>query len=238
MEDKDYTNKKNKRIEILGIPVDNFSKEEILKKIRKTIINNKEQIAIIAINPKKIMLANEDKELKSIIQETEILIPDSAHLGRKMGERITGIDLMENICNEVKEAKIFLYGSIEENVKTAKINLERKNKDIEIVGYVNGFVYGQEVIDRINNSKANILFVALGSPKQEKWIHSNRDKIKANVIMGVGGSIDVLSGKIKRAPRFIRKLGLEWLYRMIKEPKRFKDVPKFIKYLNLIKKER
>ena len=97
---------------------------------------------------------------------------------------------------------------------------------------------GQEVIDSINESGANIVFVGLGSPKQEKWIYENKDKITANVIMGVGGSIDVFSGNVKRAPKIIRKLGLEWMYRMIKDPKRIKDVPKYFKYIRLIKKER
>jgi len=134
---------------------------------------------------------------------------------------------MDKICllanNE--KYKIFLYGAEEEVVKKAKKCLEQKYSNIKIVGYLNGYVNDlDKIIKTINKSKADILFVALGSPKQERWIIQNKEKIDAYVLQGVGGSFDVISGNIKRAPIWMQKYGLEWLYRTIKQPERFKRI--------------
>ena len=127
----------------------------------------------------------------------------------------------------------------EEIVKAAKTNLQEKYKNIKIVGYENGFIKNNEdLIKKINDSGANIVFIAMGSPKQEKWIYENSAKIKANIFMGVGGTFDIVSDRLKRAPKWIRKMGIEWLYRMLKEPKRLKNVPLQIKYWYKLKKER
>ncbi|MBE3570325.1 MAG: WecB/TagA/CpsF family glycosyltransferase, partial [Bacillales bacterium] len=128
---------------------------------------------------------------------------------------------------------VFLYGAKEEVVSKAKENLERQIPGLVISGYENGYVQDQSaLIQKINNSKAVLLFVALGSPKQELWIREHMNELKhVKVFQGVGGSFDVYSGMVKRAPAFFRKAGLEWLYRLIKEPKRIKRqmaLPKFV----------
>lgn len=124
-----------------------------------------------------------------------------------------------------------------EVVKKTKKVLEEKYKGINIVGYENGYEQNyKKIIKKINDSKANIIFVAKGSPKQEIWIYENYKKINSNIYMGVGGSFDVISGNIKRAPKIFLKLGLEWLYRMIKEPKRFIEFPNYLRILYLGRK--
>lgn len=228
---------------ILQVPINITSYEEIISEIQKRIKQN-EKYSIISINLNKIILANERKEIMPIVQSFNCFIPDGISVVRARKElksRITGIDLFNKICEEHEKvgAKIFLYGAKEEVVEATKRNLEDKYKNIKIVGFENGFVKDNEaLIKKINNSKANIIFIAMGSPRQEKWIYENKDKLNVNVLMGVGGSFDVISGKLKRAPKWIRKLGIEWMYRMLREPKRLKQIPLQIKYwLKLRKKE-
>ena len=144
---------------------------------------------------------------------------------------------MESICeNSIKNKySIYLYGAKEDSVKKSKDNLEKKYKNINIVGYVNGYRNESDVIKDINKSKPDILFVALGTPKQEEFIINNKEKLKnIKIIMPVGGSFDVISGNLKRAPLIFRKLKLEWLYRMLKEPKRFVQVFKLIYFILLV----
>lgn len=228
---------------VLKVPVNVTSYEEIIEEITQRIKNN-QKYRIISINLNKIILANQNKEMIQIINSFDCFIPDGISIvkaSNELKERITGIDLFEKICSEHEKigAKIFLYGAQEEIVKAAKTNLQEKYKNIKIVGYENGFIKNNEdLIKKINDSGANIVFIAMGSPKQEKWIYENSAKIKANIFMGVGGTFDIVSDRLKRAPKWIRKMGIEWLYRMLKEPKRLKNVPLQIKYWYKLKKER
>lgn len=228
---------------VLQVPINVTSYEEIIAEIQKKI-KQKQKYSIISINLNKIILANEKSEMVPVIQSFDCFIPDGISVVRankELKERITGVDLFQKICEEHEKigAKIFLYGAQEEIVEAAKANLEEKYKNIQIVGFENGFVKDNEaLIQKINDSKANIVFIAMGSPRQEKWIYENKDKLDASVLMGVGGSFDIVSGKLKRAPKWIRKMGIEWMYRMLREPKRLKQIPLQIKYwLKLRKKE-
>ena len=227
---------------LLGIPISITNYDEILEKIKENIINNT-KFSIVSINLNKIILSNEDKAIKKIIESFDCFIPDGVSIvknNKKIKERITGIDLFEKICEKHKKlkAKIFLYGASNKSVNNTRKILENKYKDINIVGAENGYIKNnEELISKINFLKPNIVIVALGSPKQEEWIFLNKNKINANILMGVGGAFDVIGGQINRAPLIIRKLGLEWLYRIIKEPKRMKQLPLQIKYWHILKKE-
>lgn len=228
---------------VLDIPISITNYDEVLKKIKESIINNT-KFSIVSINLNKIILSNEDKTMKETIKSFDCFIPDGVSIvknNEKIKERITGIDLFEKICENHKKlkAKIFLYGASNESVNNTKKILENKYKDINIVGVENGYIKNnEELINKINCLKPNIVIVALGSPKQEKWIYLNKNKINANVFMGVGGAFDVIGGKVRRAPVVIRKIGLEWLYRIIREPKRMKQLPLQIKYWHILKKEK
>ena len=148
---------------------------------------------------------------------------------------------MEMLCelSNEKKFKIFMYGAKPEIVKKAKENLEKKYPNINIVGYIDGYEKDNEkIVNMINESGADIMFVALGSPKQEFWINENKKKLNCKIYQGVGGSFDVFSGTIKRAPKWMQKCGLEWFYRLIKEPKRIVRQLGLFKFLVLALVER
>lgn len=229
-----------KKEQYLGVDVSPLNYEEIIDDIRQRIEAGK-QSTIIAVNPEKVMAANNNSELKNLINDSTYQIPDGVGiiLASKLKKgnirsRVTGVDMMERLIRFAAEEdrKVFLYGAKEEVVVRAKKNLEEKYQGLNIVGYENGYVQDQEaLLKKINDSEAELLFVAMGSPKQELWIQENKPKLAVKVFQGVGGSFDVFAGKVQRAPKVYRQLGLEWFYRLIKEPKRLKRqmaLPKFL----------
>ena len=204
---------------ILGIDVTVTDYDSLKKSVEKDIKNNKKSF-IVAINPEKILKARKDESLKELLNNADYQIPD-------------GIGAV--YASKLKGYKIFLYGAKKEVIKEAKQKLEEKYKNIKIVGAIDGYeIDNDKIIKAINKSKADIIFVALGSPKQENWIVANKDKVCVKIFQGVGGSFDVISGNIKRAPKWMQNLGLEWLYRLIKEPKRIFRQIKLIKFLGLV----
>lgn len=226
--------------EVLGIYVCNTTYEELKQCIKNDIEQNRKSY-IVTVNPEKVIKASKDKSLKKILNEARYQIPDGVGIiyasklkKGKIKTRITGIDTMEMICalSNEENFRIFMYGAEADTLEKAKQNLEKKYKDINICGYINGYEKNTEtIIEKINNCKPDILFVALGSPKQEQFIAKNIDNIDCKILLGVGGSFDIISGKKKRAPKWMQEKGLEWLYRLIKEPKRFFRQTKIISFI-------
>jgi N-acetylglucosaminyldiphosphoundecaprenol N-acetyl-beta-D-mannosaminyltransferase len=144
-------------------------------------------------------------------------------------------DLLSS-CSK-KPIKFFLFGGKPGIAETAHANIICDYPQAEVVGTRNGYFTADDqesIINEINNSGANVLLVCLGAPKQEQWIHANKDKLKVQACLGVGGTLDILAGNVKLAPDFFRDNGLEWLYRLFKEPWRFRRMlrlPKFILYI-------
>ncbi|MED3930524.1 WecB/TagA/CpsF family glycosyltransferase [Priestia megaterium] len=225
---------------ILGIDVCSDTYDELAVKLLQDIDKGRKSF-IVAINPEKIMKAQEDRELKSLLNQATYQIPDGIGVilasklkkGR-IRERVTGIDMMLKLCKEAKNngKRIFLYGAKPGIADEAKAKLEEMFPGILIVGTLNGYEKNEEVIERtINDSGAEIIFVALGSPAQENWIIAHKEKLNPSVYQGVGGSFDVISGRLNRAPAVFQKFGLEWLYRLLKEPWRWKrqlELPRFL----------
>ena len=224
----------------LGIDVSPLSYDEIIEDLKERI-NKGVQSTIIAVNPEKVIAGEHNGELKQLINASTYQIPDGIGIllasklkGGRITSRVTGVDMMARLIEfaSLNNHKVFLYGAKEEVVNTAKNNLEEKYPGLVISGYANGYVNDQEeLIQKINQSGAELLFVAMGSPKQELWIRENMNKLNVLVFQGVGGSFDVFAGHVKRAPAFYRNLGIEWLYRLLKEPKRFKRqlaLPRFL----------
>lgn len=187
---------------------------------------------IFTPNTEFVMMAQKDNEFKSILNSSDLNIPDGfglilASRINKLGiqEKIAGIDFMDKIlefCDKTN-ASIFILGSAEGNAELAAKNINKKYKHIEIKGTHHGYFGKQDelhIVDLINEKKPDILFVALGAPRQEKWIYENSKLLNVQVAMGIGGSIDVWAGKSKRAPKIFINLGLEWFYRLIRQPKR------------------
>ncbi|MGG0464168.1 WecB/TagA/CpsF family glycosyltransferase [Priestia aryabhattai] len=225
---------------ILGIDVCSDTYDELAVKLLQDIDKGRKSF-IVAINPEKIMKAQEDRELKSLLNQATYQIPDGIGVilasklkkGR-IRERVTGIDMMLKLCKEATNngKRIFLYGAKPGIADEAKAKLEEMFPGILIVGTLNGYEKNEEVIERtINDSGAEIVFVALGSPAQENWIIAHKEKLNPFVYQGVGGSFDVISGRLNRAPAVFQKFGLEWLYRLLKEPWRWKrqlELPRFL----------
>ena len=188
---------------------------------------------IITVNPETLMLSEKDNELKEILDSKEFsFVPDGIAVikaARKVGisisERITGIDIAEYLLKLANKNKysIYLYGAKEEVIESLISKIKKEYNNINIMGYSNGYVENKnKVMEEILKLKPDICMVALGIPHQEKIIYKYINKFKKGIFIGVGGSFDVLSGYKKRAPKIFIKLNIEWLYRIIKEPKRLK----------------
>lgn len=226
-------------INIFGVKVNRISYEELYELVTG-YINGSDHKIIFTPNPEIIYKARDDKQFCDLLNQADIGLPDgigvliaSRILNNRIFQRITGIDALSFICSKMP-GKIFLLGSKPGIAVTAKEKLEKKYPGIDIVGVNDGYFIDEEsdvIIEKINQSRADILFVGLGSPRQEKWLIQNRDKLKVKVSMVMGGSLDVISGNIQRAPEIMIKLNIEWLYRLIQEPWRYKRMlvlPKFL----------
>lgn len=224
----------------LGVDVCNYDYEELASLLMQDIKSKKKSF-IVAINPEKIMKAQEDESLRKLLNRADYQIPDGIGVilasklkGGQVKSRVTGIDMMLKLCETaaVEGKRIFLYGGKPGVADAAKGELEKKFPGIQIVGTLHGYEKDDKVvIDTINQHQPEIIFVALGSPTQEYWIVNHMDKITPIVFQGVGGSYDVISGNLKRAPELFQSLGLEWFYRLLKEPWRWKRqliLPKFL----------
>ena len=228
---------------ILGIDVSVTTYEELKTSVENDILNNHKSF-VVAINPEKILKARKNADLKMLLNKATYQIPDGVGIvyaskikKGKINSRITGIDCMDMLCklSNEKGYKIFMYGAKKEVIEKARFALKEKYKNINIVGTVDGYEKdNSKIIDEINSSQADIIFVALGSPKQEQWIANNIGTLCVKIYQGVGGSFDVISGNIKRAPAWMQNHGLEWLYRLAKEPKRVFRQVALLKFILLM----
>ena len=224
-----------KRYPILNIWVDAVDMHQVLEKVDEYVKGENRPHTIFASNPEKNFSVTKDLILYETFKNADLLIPDGIGIvyaarilyGIRLC-RITGIRVMHEICkvSSIRGYKIFIYGAAENVSKAAAEKLEKLFPGIQIVGRANGYLSEatmDDLVKRINESGAQILFLALGSPKQERWFSRYRDRLtNVRVCQGIGGTLDVLAGKAKRAPAVFRRLGLEWLYRLIVDPKRLK----------------
>ncbi len=220
-------------MQFLGIKVDEVSKEQALQKA-VDFLNSSGQHKIFTPNPEMIVKAQKDEYFKKVLNSGDLNLCDGVGLQifAKFKTRVPGIDFMLEVCKLASEQGrgVYLLGSgSDEVVGGAFEELEKKYPNLEISGYNKGPDISENpacrfdgpVFEQINQSGAQILFVAFGMGKQEKWIYENLNKMpKVKIAMGVGGSFDFISGHIKRAPLFLRRLGLEWMYRLIQQPSR------------------
>ncbi|WP_298824584.1 WecB/TagA/CpsF family glycosyltransferase [uncultured Planococcus sp.] len=216
----------------LGVNVSPLSYEGIIEDLRKRISNG-DQSTIIAVNPEKVIAAERDPKVKELINSSTYQIADGIGIllaakikGGQITSRVTGVDMMAKLLEFATEEghPVYFYGAKEEVVTKAISSIQQTHPKIIIAGYTNGYEKDEDaLVERINDSGAKVIFVALGSPKQELWIQRNMGRLKnVQVFQGVGGSFDVFSGTVKRAPALFRKLGIEWLYRLISSPSRIK----------------
>lgn len=227
---------------IMGVGVTNATSADILKYIVQSIKKNTEKYYIVSPNPEIIVFSQHDKIFKDILNQARISVCDGAGLlwasvfmGKPIKQRTTGTDLVKSLCEMASKEHIsvgFLGGRHRVAEEAAK-RLAKRYPKLQV-----GFV-GEEFNESSKEKMkaVDILFVAFGFPKQEFWMSKNVGKVPAKVMMGVGGAFDYISGKIDRAPFVIRFLGFEWLYRLIREPWRFKRQLALIEFVKLVVKE-
>lgn len=220
-------------IKILGVSIDNITIDEA-SQITKELINssNKSCKMIFAPNTEFIMCAQKDEEFFNILKQGSFLTPDSVGVmigaklqNKKFKARIPGQVYFRKIIDDSQKYgySIYLLGGEPGIPEKTKENLLKIYPKANIVGVHHGYIDSEEekkVIEEINRLQPNVLFVAMGAPKQEKWIYNHRNELKVDVAAGQGGTFDYESGKIPRAPLWIQKIGMEWLWRLIRQPKR------------------
>lgn len=225
---------------ILGVQVNTENYDELIPKVFRNIEDKKKSL-VVAINPEKLMKAKEDPGLKALLNRAEFQIPDgigviiASKLKKgSISSRITGIDMMDRIVREAARTgrAVFLYGAKPGVADKAAQQLKQTYPNLIVAGTQDGYESDtSKVLETINKAKPDILFVAMGSPKQEQWIEQHRNNLHPTLYQGVGGSFDVLAGNVKRAPAAFQRMGAEWLYRLLKEPSRLKrqmNLPKFL----------
>jgi N-acetylglucosaminyldiphosphoundecaprenol N-acetyl-beta-D-mannosaminyltransferase len=205
--------------------------EETVYKINESI-QNKMHLHHVVVNAAKLVHMQKDRELYDSVVSSDIINPDgqavvwaSKFLSQPLKERVAGIDLMQNLVKltSQKGYKIFFFGAKEEIVKGVVDKYTHMYSEDIIAGYRNGYFKKEEeesIAKQIADSKADILFVAISSPTKEIFLNTYKDIINTPFIMGVGGSFDVVAGKVSRAPLWMQNAGLEWFYRFLQEPRR------------------
>lgn len=231
-----------KSVKIFGVRIDSVTMDEAFNRFL-ALLNRERSAVIYTPNTEMVMMAENDREFKEVLNSADLVIPDGIglihasrihHLG--LTERVPGIELMDRIlkyCHTTRRS-IYLFGGKPGTAELAGQKILEKYPNIIIKGIDHGYYSLEDenrIINSINEAKPDVLFVALGAPKQEKWIAQNRRTLNAHVSMGVGGSLDVYAGTVKRAPVIFQKLGIEWMHRLLKEPSRIgrmMALPKFL----------
>jgi N-acetylglucosaminyldiphosphoundecaprenol N-acetyl-beta-D-mannosaminyltransferase len=239
-----------KRISILDVPVDGVTMEECLNQIEKFVESGKPHL-IVTADACGIVQAQTDAELMQIYRSAAIVTADSAgvlwaakRLGKKLPERVSGVDIVDRVCQKSAQLgwRIFLLGAAPGIAETAAEKLRLRYPGCNIVGTRNGFFPAESdtvVAAEVAEAKPDVLFVGMGIPRQEKFILSTQEIIGAKASLGVGGSFDVFSGKIKRAPKLFQILNLEWAWRLMQDRTKINKVrllPKFVSYVLKTKK--
>jgi N-acetylglucosaminyldiphosphoundecaprenol N-acetyl-beta-D-mannosaminyltransferase len=220
------------RIAIMDVPLTVFDSYEHAGSVIVQSVRQRQRASCVAINPVKVYTAWKDRQLWDTLHAADFCICDGVGVavaarllqGRAV-TRITGVQLFTDLVAEAEARglKVFLLGARPQANRLAYEKLRARHPKLQIVGRRDGYFDDSEaVIDQINESRADLLFVAMGSPRQEKWLARYRDRIDAPFCMGVGGSFDVLGGVARRAPRLFQKTGTEWLYRLVAHPRRLR----------------
>lgn len=214
---------------ILGVKVYNLSMDETLEEMNRLIKSGGSHL-LVTLGVEMVMAAQKDEEFKNIVNEASLVVPDSVGIiwaakktGMKLRERVPGVEIIDRVAATADrfEWRAFFLGAKPGVAKEAAEKLQSKYPAFNWVGEHHGYFKDDgEVLKKIDETKPNLIFVAMGFPAQEKWFVKNREKLGNSVVIGVGGSFDVISGRIKRAPMLYRKLGLEWFHRLVTEPKR------------------
>ncbi len=218
---------------ILGVTIHALSQQQALEHLATTALQGGRQQVVATANAEMVMLARADAGFAALLAAADLVVPDGAgvvwaarHQGNPVPERVPGVDLTQALLAHAARngQKIFFFGAAPGVAAEAARRAGDRFPGLQVAGVRDGyFSAGEtpEIVAMINASGAELLFVALGVPKQEQWIQANRTALAPRIIMGVGGTLDVMAGRVKRAPVWMQRFSLEWLYRLLCQPSRF-----------------
>ena len=219
-------------ITLMGCRIDNLSMEETLGRIEEFIRSGKPHQHVV-VNVDKLVKASRDEELRAIINACALVNVDgmpvvwaSRLLGKPLKERVAGVDLFEALMRRAGERgwRVFLLGARAEVVAAVADTYRRRFPELVIAGWCDGYWQGEaeeaQVAEQVRASGADLLFVAISSPKKEQFLGRWQETMRVPFAMGVGGTFDVAIGRVRRAPRWMQRAGLEWFYRFLQEPRR------------------
>lgn len=218
-----------RKTNICGVSFDNITNKELGNIIKEILNSPAKGCFIVTPNVDFIVRAHRNENFRNVINKADLSLCDSAIVKiaarishNNLKEKITGTDLLRTVCQTAEEKnKFFVLGSKEENIKKAVDKLRELFPNICISGFHHGyFKEDKEVVDKINSAKTDVLLIGMGSPKQEFWVRENRGLLNVKIIMCIGGLLEVLAGKVRRAPGWMQRVGLEWFWRLVHEPRR------------------
>jgi N-acetylglucosaminyldiphosphoundecaprenol N-acetyl-beta-D-mannosaminyltransferase len=230
-------------VRILGLNVHDVDMKSTLDAIDEFVRDGSPHHLVTA-DASMLVMAQDDPELRTIISRAELVTPDSVGVlwaakrqQQRLRERVSGVEIVENLCARSAQSgyRLYFLGAGPGVAEQAATRMREKYPGAQVVGTRDGFFKPEdaaEIVAEIRRRETDIICVALGIPKQEKWIAAHRNQLGAAVLIGVGGTFDVLSGNVKRAPRWMQKAKLEWLWRLISNPKKIGKVmmlPRFVK---------
>ncbi|MGG0186468.1 WecB/TagA/CpsF family glycosyltransferase [Bacillus rhizoplanae] len=233
-------------IDILGVPFSTMTMEETIRYMMQQLEKEQENtFQVVTANPEIVMCAKKDAKFHETLLQADVITPDgigvvkaSGMLGTPLKERVAGFDLMSDLfktlSQEKKSVSVFLLGAKPHVVEKAAQTLTERYTAISIVGTQDGYFkqeQEEEIIARIQEAQPDILLVALGFPRQENFIQQNKHRLNTKVAVGVGGSLDVWAGEVKRAPKWIQAIHLEWFYRLCSNPTRWRRQLVLVEFL-------
>ena len=228
------------RIDVLGVAFDNLTMGEAVDRALELLEQEGPHLAATP-NPEIVQRANQDPEYAGILKEADLVIPDGIGviyaakiLGRPLRERVPGIDFASALLDRVAGTgkRLFLLGAEPGVAQQAAVNLQLAHPGLVVCGTHDGyFKEDGPVVNAIREAHADLVFVCLGAPKQEKWIAANGETAGARLYIGLGGALDVFAGRVERAPEAFQKLGLEWFYRLARQPSRIGRMAKLPLFL-------
>jgi N-acetylglucosaminyldiphosphoundecaprenol N-acetyl-beta-D-mannosaminyltransferase len=231
------------RLYILGVPVDAATFDGMLESIARWIAAGDRLYQICTVSPEFVMIAQDDPDFMRVLRAADLCVADGVgllfaarYLGHPLPERVTGSDGVPLIAQRAAREgwKLFLLGAGPGVAEQAAARLVARHPGLQVAGTYTGHPSPDEeeaIVERVNGSGADILLVAYGAPRQDLWIARNRARLKVHVAMGVGGTFDFIAGVVPRAPRWMRRVALEWLYRLYRQPRRWRRMlrlPRFV----------
>lgn len=236
------------KIDILDVSITNIQKEELLQQIDQHFQKGDQHLFIVTANPEIIMLTKTSADYKKVITAADYILADgigviigSKILGTPLEEKLPGYELMHDFLHyaNIHDKSVYFYGAKPGIAEQAASKAVEQYTALDVAGFMDGYtIHGEEAATKIATTQPDFVFVAMGAPRQEQWIAEFKDLFPGSVLIGVGGSLDVLSGSIKRAPAFWTNNNLEWFYRLVTQPTRAKRMMKIPLFLMHVVKER